>query len=99
MKLELTDQQAQVVTQGRPVEVIDPMSNRAFVLVSRELYESIRSLLGTEDRMASPCESVVPDTDRTYSVHQMAQAWNAISLPASTDEIPLSVDPDDYPLF
>jgi hypothetical protein len=48
---------------------------------------------------AATLESVVPDTDRAYSVHQMARAWQAIGQPVAEDEIPLSVDPDDYLLF
>jgi len=36
MKIELTDQQEQAVKQGRPVEVVDPASARAFIVVARE---------------------------------------------------------------
>ncbi len=99
MKLELTDQQVQVIAQGHPVEVIDPMSKRALVVVPRELYDLVRFLLEKEDGAAAVSKSVIPDTDRAYSVHQMARAWQAISSPITEDEVPLSVDPDDYPLF
>ncbi len=99
MKLELTDQQVQVIAQGHPVEVIDPMSKHALVVVPRELFDSVRCLLKKEDLIAISSESVIPDADRAYSVHQMARAWQAISSPITEDEVPLSVDPDDYPLF
>ena len=44
-------------------------------------------------------DPVVADTDQPFSVQQMAQAWKAISKPIPEDDVPLSVDPDDYPLF
>jgi hypothetical protein len=45
MKIELTDQQEQAVKEGRPIEIADPQSARAFVLLAREQYERIRFLL------------------------------------------------------
>src|SRR5438552_3002210 len=56
MKLELTDQQEQAVKQGRPVEVVDPTSDRAFVVVARESFERVRGLLegGLEPGPAPP---------------------------------------------
>jgi len=44
MRIELTPQQEQAVKQGRPVEVVDPASERAFVVVAREFYERGRFL-------------------------------------------------------
>jgi hypothetical protein len=44
-------------------------------------------------------EPVAPDTDRAYTVQQMARAWEAIGKPITKDDVPLSVDPDGYPLF
>ena len=44
-------------------------------------------------------EPVAADTDRAYTVEQMARAWAAIGRPITEDDVPLSVDPDDYPLF
>jgi hypothetical protein len=60
MKIELSDRQAQEVMQGRPVEVIDPESDRAFVVVTRELYERVRPLLegGPERAPPSPSPAV-----------------------------------------
>jgi hypothetical protein len=59
MKIELTDRQAQEVLQGHPVEVVDPVSERAFVVVARELYERVRPLLGgSAEQGPSPPEGL-----------------------------------------
>ena len=42
---------------------------------------------------------VVADTDQPRTLQQMAQAWKTVAKPIPADDIPLSVDPDDYPLF
>jgi uncharacterized protein (TIGR04255 family) len=52
-----------------------------------------------EERISEPWEPFVPDTDQACTVQQMAQAWKAIGQPVTEDDVPLSVDPDDYPLF
>jgi hypothetical protein len=67
MKIELSDQQEQAVKQGRPVEVRDPASDRAFIVLTRELYERVRSLLegGPEQRPspgAPPVAALVPES-------------------------------------
>lgn len=54
MKIELTEEQEQAVKQGRPVEVVDPASDRAFVVVARELFERVRSALGGEPPAPPP---------------------------------------------
>jgi hypothetical protein len=52
MTLELTDQQRQAV-EGRkgtePVEVTDPTSKRAYVLLARELYDRVRHLFEQQE--------------------------------------------------
>ena len=47
MRIELTEQQRRVVEEqrGGPVEVLDPSTERAYVLIAREQYEQVRSLL------------------------------------------------------
>jgi hypothetical protein len=52
-----------------------------------------------EEQVSETWEPVVPDTGQAYTVQQMAQAWKAIGRPVTEDDVPLSVDPDDYPLF
>jgi hypothetical protein len=42
---------------------------------------------------------VVADTDQPRTMQQMAQAWKAVSEPITDDDLSVSVDPDDYPLF
>jgi len=48
MRPELTEQQRQAVREqpDRPVEVVDSTTNRTYVLLSLELYDQVRPLLG-----------------------------------------------------
>jgi hypothetical protein len=48
MSIELTEEQRLLVERhvSQPVEVVDPRTNRRYVLLARELYERVRSLLG-----------------------------------------------------
>jgi hypothetical protein len=50
MTIELTDEQRRAVEQGKPVEVVDPATVRTFVVLAREEYERVRSLLETVPR-------------------------------------------------
>jgi hypothetical protein len=45
MKIELTDQQAQAVKNGQTVEVLDPLTAQAYILLARDQYERVRPLL------------------------------------------------------
>jgi hypothetical protein len=47
MTLELTLQQRQLVKEqdGRPVEIVDPDTQRSYMLVARELFERARPML------------------------------------------------------
>jgi hypothetical protein len=45
MTIELTDEQQRAVEQGKAVEIVDPATARAFVVLTREEYERVRSLL------------------------------------------------------
>src|SRR5262249_27530179 len=64
MKIELTAQQEQAVKQGRPGEVVDPASDRAFVIMARELYERARPVLerGSPDGGPYPGSSLTVAT-------------------------------------
>jgi hypothetical protein len=53
----------------------------------------------TDELILNPWEPIVPDADRAYTVEQMAQAWKSIGREITKDDVPLSVDPDEYPLF
>jgi hypothetical protein len=55
--------------------------------------------LPEEVKAPGPWEPIVPDTGRAYIVGQMAQAWTSLRREITEDDVPLSVDPDDYPLF
>lgn len=45
MHIELTEQERLLAQQGQPVEVIDPATNAAYVLIARERFEQLRPLL------------------------------------------------------
>ena len=48
--IELTEEQRRLVEaeHGKPVDVIDPATNRNYVLLAREMYEKVRSVLSPE---------------------------------------------------
>jgi hypothetical protein len=46
MKIELNDEQQQAVQQGRAVEIVDPTTDRAYLVMAREVYESTNVLQG-----------------------------------------------------
>ena len=56
MTLELTEQQRQKVVEqgGLPVEVVDPHSQRTYVLIAREQFDKIRSLLESAGNCRPP---------------------------------------------
>lgn len=56
MRIELTDQQRRAVQEqgGEPVEVLDPDTARRYVLIAREQYDRLRSLLQAEPAALRP---------------------------------------------
>jgi len=63
MALQLTEQQRQAVEaqQGRSVEVIDPVTNRVYVLIAAATYERVRALVEQrEERRRSETAPGVP---------------------------------------
>ena len=64
----LTEEQVRAVAAqpGEPVRLIDPTTNRAYVLLRADVYERVRGLLGDFD----PREAY-PATDRAF-----AEGWN-----------------------
>lgn len=57
MTIELTEEQRQALQaeQGKPVDVVDPATQRRYVLLAQEQYERLRSLL--DQPPAAPSES------------------------------------------
>ena len=47
VSIELTDQQQKLIREreGGPVEVVDPQTQRSYVLIAREQYEKVRELI------------------------------------------------------
>ena len=70
----------------------EPVSFPNGTVVRIEPLESSRELV-------EPIEQASADSDRPLTNQQMAKAWRTISKPAAVDEIRLSIDPDDYPLY
>jgi hypothetical protein len=62
MRIELSDQQAQQVREGRTVEVVDPATRQAFVLLARDQYEQVRPLVEQEtgSRPADATSAIPP---------------------------------------
>jgi hypothetical protein len=60
--IELTEEQRRAleVERGRPVECIDPATRQAYVLVAREQFEKVRSLLAPEVPPSAPHRSRRP---------------------------------------
>src|SRR5712691_10156619 len=58
MKIELTDEQERAVKQGQAVEIVDPGTLRAYLLIAREAYERGQTLLKQPAPAASPEEAV-----------------------------------------
>lgn len=61
MTLELTEQQRRLINgeAGRPIEVVDPDTQRTYVLVAREQFEKVRALLDEPAAAASTSPSLV----------------------------------------
>jgi hypothetical protein len=69
LAIHLTDEQRQTIEsrQGQPVEVIDPATNRVYVLVGAETFERVRALL------EQPAAATVPE-HRAQIAPQMLQS-------------------------
>jgi hypothetical protein len=53
MHIELTDQERLLAQQGQPVDVIDPQTNEAYVLIARQRFEQVRARLPAETTPAA----------------------------------------------
>jgi len=75
MTLELTEQQRQAVQvqAGEPVDVIDPDTRCAYVLLAREQYERMRSLVESEreptQRLAEVASGIPPGILRSQQAY------------------------------
>jgi hypothetical protein len=56
MTIELTDQQRGLAREGQPIDVVDPQTSEAYVLIARQRFEQIRPLLASQ-----PLAAVVPE--------------------------------------
>jgi hypothetical protein len=67
MKLELSDQQAQAVRQGQPVEIIDPATKGAYLVVARETFEGLRAAAGRGQSERVDDRSTPPGVQRSQA--------------------------------
>ena len=67
MMVELTDQQRQAVLEqaGEPVEVVDPHTQRVYILLPREQYERMYSLAEREPQPSHHGAEVTPGVLRS----------------------------------
>jgi hypothetical protein len=75
------------------------LANGLYYVAAAPLTERRHEPIAYFCRSAESRDLVEADTDRAYTVQQMASAWRTISQPIVEDDVPLTVDPDDYPLF
>src|SRR5437868_5451706 len=69
MALQLTEQQRQALEagRGRPVEVVDPVTSRVYVLVAAETYERVRDVMeeAAHAPAAEPSPQIAPQMLRS----------------------------------
>lgn len=56
-----------------------------------------RRVIRTQSAIAEPDERIEPDTDLSLSVSQMGRALELIAKPTEVENVPLTIDLDDYP--
>jgi hypothetical protein len=61
MHIELTDQERLQVQQGQPVDVTDPRTNEAYILIARQHFDQLRSLLTKPPATPEPHEPGIPE--------------------------------------
>src|SRR5260370_84752 len=94
----------QIQSTGRPV-VVTMEGKPAVVMIDAATYErklkavNLARLIAEAEGDVRAGEPLVADTDHAYTIEQMAQAFRAVGRPITEDDVELSVDPDDYPLF
>jgi hypothetical protein len=84
MPLELTEQQRQAVEGSKglePVEVVDPASNRAYVLLARDLYERVRHLLERQERPVEAAARPEPAPEPPEVVRPLRQRMRDLPMP------------------
>src|SRR5438105_1653739 len=61
--LELTEQQRQLIQQsgGKPIEFVDPQTRAIYLLIAREQYEQVRTVLGDQPQPMLAASREIPD--------------------------------------
>jgi hypothetical protein len=74
-------------------------AGQVYLVQFRQAGSTQAGVSAPKARPSEAGEPIVPDTDHAYTVEQMARAWKSLGRAITEDDVPLSVDPDDYPLF
>jgi hypothetical protein len=61
MHIQLTEQERLLAQQGQPVDVVDPQTNEAYVLIARQHFEPVRSQLPPQATPADLPEQEIPE--------------------------------------
>jgi hypothetical protein len=75
MILELTEQQRQLVKgqAGRPVEVVDPDTQRLYMLVARGQFEKVRAML--DEPLPDPAASSQPPVEIPAGIRRSQESF------------------------
>src|SRR5258707_13229553 len=65
MKIELTDQQEQAAAQGLPVEVVNPATNRAYLMIAKETFQSLQGTVSDARGAAVDNRPIPPGVERS----------------------------------
>jgi hypothetical protein len=65
MKIELTDEQEQAANEGHPVEVVNPATNRAYLVIAKETIGIPRATVVSDDDAAAEEPRMPPGVERS----------------------------------
>lgn len=68
MHIELTEQERRLAQQGQPVDVIDPATNEAYVLLARQCFEQVRA-------QVSPAPADLPEQEVPEGIRLSKEAY------------------------
>jgi hypothetical protein len=68
MHIELTDQERFLAKQGQPVDVVDPTTNEAYVLLARRCFDQVRAQL-------SPAPAELPEQEVPEGIRLSKEAY------------------------
>jgi hypothetical protein len=61
MHFELSEQERTLAQQGHPIDIIDPQTAEAYVLITRDRFEPMRALLAQHAERAAVADVQIPE--------------------------------------